>query len=287
MEASEIRVLIVDDETIFAKNMARILAKRGFHAEVASDGLEALETIRREAEFDVMLLDVRMPGMNGIQVLQHLRTLAPELEVIMLTGEATVENGIEAVRAGAFDYLPKPFEIDELVEKIRSASVLERIRKRPVLWPRSTAGEIILHAFQRLATENRLVEALAVFNSDRRKMAGETLFISDDQDVLKGSLTRHALVDAARKAHPEKHVIWEELRSHPEWLPDIPVSEVMGKQADAITAQTPLIAVARHLIENGIQSMPVVENGKIVGIVRRMDVLKYVEQEAEYEAHDS
>lgn len=284
MEASGMRVLIVDDETIFARNMARILAKRGFHAEVASNGREALETVGKQPDFDVMLLDVRMPGMNGIQVLQRLKTLAPELEVIILTGQATVENGIEAVRAGAFDYLPKPFEIDELIEKIRVAGVLERVRRRPVLWPRSTAGEVILHAFRRLTTEDRLVEALAVFNSDRKKMAGETLYISDAQDVLKGSLTRQALVDAARRAHPEKKITWEELRSHPEWLPDLPIDDIMNRQVFATSGQTPLSHVARHLIENGLQSMPVVDNGKIVGVVRRMDVLKYTEQEEDCEA---
>lgn len=279
MVASEGRVLIVDDETVFAQNIAKILSKRGFQTELAADGLNALAVIGGQAAFDVVLLDVRMPGLDGIQVLRRIRKMAPEVEVIVLTGQATVENGIEAVRAGAFDYLPKPFEINELVEKVQSARAAKRIRNRPILWPRCTAGDVILHAFVRLAANDRLSAALTLFNSDMRKMAGEMLYICDANGVLAGGVTRQVLTDAARKAHPGKSIIWEDLRNHPEWLPEVSIGEVMHGPVEAAAIQTPLMRIARHLIDNNYQSMPVTDGNRLVGIVRRLDVLKYIDQE--------
>lgn len=279
MVASEGRVLIVDDETVFAQNIAKILSKRGFQTELAADGLNALAVIGGQAAFDVVLLDVRMPGLDGIQVLRRIRKMAPEVEVIVLTGQATVENGIEAVRAGAFDYLPKPFEINELVEKVQSARAAKRIRNRPILWPRCTAGDVILHAFVRLAANDRLSAALTLFNSDMRKMAGEMLYICDANGVLAGGVTRQVLTDTARKAHPGKSIIWEDLRNHPEWLPEVSIGEVMHGPVEAAAIQTPLMRIARHLIDNNYQSMPVTDGNRLVGIVRRLDVLKYIDQE--------
>lgn len=278
MVTSPARVLVVDDEKEFAENLARLLRHRGFDAEAAHDGLAALDACKSRP-FNVVLLDVNMPGMDGIEVLRELKVFSPETEIIMLTGQATVETGIAAIHAGAFDYLIKPCEIEELTEKLKSLADLIQIRRHPVLWPRSKVGEVAMYSFKKLTTSDPLSKALELFNSDRRKMAGEIFFIVNEEGALCGTITQQALIDAACEAHPGANFTWEDLRKQPEWLPALTIGEKMAPQAAATEFDTPLMAVARLMIEERMRSMPVVENGRVVGIVRLRDVLKYLEPE--------
>jgi two-component system response regulator CpxR len=117
---SEIRVLVVDDEQEFVERLGKRLDRRGFAVSTAFRGEEAL-TLLREHEVDVVILDVVMPGMNGIQTLQELKSRHPLVEVVMLSGNATLEIAIEGMQNGAFDFLVKPAEIGDLVEKINKA----------------------------------------------------------------------------------------------------------------------------------------------------------------------
>ncbi len=116
----DIRVLLVDDEDDFRTTLAKRLRKRQLEVAEADSGRSAVNLLR-QGTFDVVVLDVRMPGMDGIETLQHLKTINPLVEVIMLTGHASVESGIEGMRLGAFDYLMKPCDINDLINKIRDA----------------------------------------------------------------------------------------------------------------------------------------------------------------------
>ncbi len=276
---SRARVLVVDDERDLAKNLASLLKRRQFDAETAFNGFEALDAVKDRGPFEIVLLDVNMPGMDGIEVLHKLKAMLPEVEVILLTGHATVEIGIEAIRAGAFDYLIKPCDIEDLTEKLRSATDLKQIRRHPVLWPRTTVGEVMLYAYQPLTTGDSLIKAFEVFNSDRRKMAGETLFIVDHENILQGTVTQQALVDATGAAHPGKSITWEDLREHPEWLPERQIGDIMGLQVTAAHPDMPLREAARMLVECRLQTLPVVDGIRVVGIVRLRDVLRYLESE--------
>ena len=113
-------VLLVDDETDFRQTLAKRLARRQLQVATAADGASALAHIA-QAEVDVVLLDVKMPGMDGIQVLREIKQRRPLVEVIMLTGHASVEVAIEGMGMGAFDYLMKPMDIDEIVIKLQDA----------------------------------------------------------------------------------------------------------------------------------------------------------------------
>jgi DNA-binding NtrC family response regulator len=113
-------VLLVDDETDFRQTLAKRLARRQLQVATAADGASALAHIA-QAEVDVVLLDVKMPGMDGIQVLREIKQRRPLVEVIMLTGHASVEVAIEGMGMGAFDYLMKPMDIDEIVFKLQDA----------------------------------------------------------------------------------------------------------------------------------------------------------------------
>jgi signal transduction histidine kinase len=115
-----IRILIVDDENGFRETLARRLEKRGAVIKQAGNGVEALASLAQEP-VDVVLLDVRMPGMDGLSVLERIRQEHPDTEVILITGNVSTQEGVAGIKAGAFDYLTKPIEIEHLIGKIRQA----------------------------------------------------------------------------------------------------------------------------------------------------------------------
>jgi DNA-binding NtrC family response regulator len=115
-----IKLLIVDDETRFLHAIAQRLTKRGFDVRTAENGEEAIQIARSE-KFDIALLDLRMPGMDGGEVLKILKAEHEFLEAIMLTGHGSLESAVELTRVGAFSYLPKPYELEKLIEVLRKA----------------------------------------------------------------------------------------------------------------------------------------------------------------------
>jgi len=114
------RVLIVDDEDDLRETMVKRLNARKIQTEGADSGIRALEVLK-DKDFDVIVLDVKMPGMDGIETLQHIKKLKPEIEVIMLTGHASVEFGLKGMQLGAFDYIMKPAPLNELLDTIGQA----------------------------------------------------------------------------------------------------------------------------------------------------------------------
>lgn len=115
------KVLLVDDEAPFVEALAKRLTKRNLGVVTAFSGLEALETLQKEPHIDVVVLDVKMPGMDGIEALQKIKSAYPLVEVVMLTGHATVESAIEGMKMGALDYLMKPCDMDVLIAKVTEA----------------------------------------------------------------------------------------------------------------------------------------------------------------------
>lgn len=116
----ELRVLLVDDEEEFVRTLAERLELRGVTVIVALDGSEAIDALERE-DVDVVVLDVRMPGMSGLDVLRHIKGTKPHIPVILLTGHGDTRDGIEGMKLGAFDYLMKPLDIDTLMERLSEA----------------------------------------------------------------------------------------------------------------------------------------------------------------------
>ena len=115
-------VMLVDDEVPFVEIMTKRLEKRSLQIISAYDGQEALEKLDKNRNVDVVILDVKMPGMDGIEALREIKKTHPLIEVIMLTGHATVETAIEGMRLGAYDYLMKPCEMDQLMLKVEEAT---------------------------------------------------------------------------------------------------------------------------------------------------------------------
>jgi DNA-binding NtrC family response regulator len=113
-------ILLVDDEVEFVSTLAERLELRGINARVAYDGESALKSVA-ENEPQVMVLDVMMPGMKGLDVLQRVKEAHPQTQVILLTGQGKTRDGIEGMRYGAFAYMMKPLDLDDLIQTLGEA----------------------------------------------------------------------------------------------------------------------------------------------------------------------
>jgi len=113
-------MMLVDDEERFLETTKKLLTRKGYDALTATSGSEALEKLMTE-NVHVVILDVKMPGMDGVDTLKAIKSRYPLVEVIMLTGHATVESAVDGLKSGATDYLMKPADLDELVKKAEEA----------------------------------------------------------------------------------------------------------------------------------------------------------------------
>ena len=130
------RVLIVDDEKEFLEVMEERISVRGMEVATSMSAKEALTKIENEP-FDAIIMDFQMPGMDGIDALKAIKEKKPELQIILLTGHASVKRGVEAIKEGALDFMEKPADVDELTEKIKEARankmiVVEKQNKKAV-----------------------------------------------------------------------------------------------------------------------------------------------------------
>ena len=116
------KVMLVDDEHHFLRAIERRLSRRNIRVITCSSGDQALLYLKEDSEVDVVVLDVKMPGMNGIETLKEIKKNFPVIEVIMLTGHATFESALEGMKLGAYDYLMKPCDLEELLTKIADAA---------------------------------------------------------------------------------------------------------------------------------------------------------------------
>jgi len=139
------RVLLVDDEVVFTENMTTLLTSRGYQIKAVNSGDSAIRALESD-DFDVVVLDLKMPGMDGMETLKEIKKLGLFTETLILTGHGAVDTALEAMKLGAYDYLTKPCEVDELVEKLegarskktqRSSKDMESKLKRVVESPRS------------------------------------------------------------------------------------------------------------------------------------------------------
>ncbi|MEE4264387.1 MAG: response regulator [Desulfobacteraceae bacterium] len=119
-------VMLVDDEAPFVETMTKRLGKRDLNVISAFSGQAALDTLENHPDVDVVILDVKMPGMDGIETLKKMKAAFPLIEVVMLTAHATVESAIEGMKFGAFDYLMKPCDMQQLMGKVNEASRKKR-----------------------------------------------------------------------------------------------------------------------------------------------------------------
>jgi len=114
------KILLVDDEVIFTRNLSKLLTIKGHRVKAVNSGDSAIQTLKEES-FDVIVLDIKMPGMDGIATLEEIRKLGLSTRTLVLTGHGTIDDALEVIRQGAYDYLTKPCDIDALISKIEEA----------------------------------------------------------------------------------------------------------------------------------------------------------------------
>jgi len=125
-------IMLVDDEAPFVKTTAKRLDMRNIETLSAFSGEECLKTLKTNQTLDVIVLDVKMPGIDGLETLKQIKNESPLIEVIMLTGNATIQAAIDGMKLGAYDFLMKPCDIDELVGKVEAATRKKRGHEKKI-----------------------------------------------------------------------------------------------------------------------------------------------------------
>ncbi len=129
-------VLLVDDEVSFVESFGERLELRDFEVSKAFSGQEALKVLDEIKNIEVVILDVKMPGMDGIETLAEIKSKNPLVEVMMLSGHADVESAIEGMKQGAFDYLLKPVDMDQIITKVNEAATKKRRHEEKIIQAR-------------------------------------------------------------------------------------------------------------------------------------------------------
>ena len=173
-------ILVVDDEQVFREPLCEILRGEGYHVQAAVDGITAIEALKK-SNFDLVLLDIRMPGMSGIEVLQVIEEIAPETKVILLTAHATVETAIEALRHGAHDYILKPASSHSIL-----ASVARALARRAEKQQRKVLLDQLESSLKRLKD----AEGITYTTEDQRKSLALTagvMFDVERREIWEGN----------------------------------------------------------------------------------------------------
>ena len=144
-------ILVVDDDAVIREGLRRVLGQEGYQVETQPNGRLALDRMQ-EASFALLITDLKMPGMSGLEVLQAVKVLQPEMPVILITGYAAIDNAVEVMRSGAADYLAKPFTNEEIVSKVRKALDARALLLDEIYLRRELSH---VHGFDRLVGESR------------------------------------------------------------------------------------------------------------------------------------
>jgi two-component system NtrC family sensor kinase len=188
-----IRLLLVDDEDDFRQTLAKRLTKKGIPPEQAESGETAMSILEKK-EMDVVLLDVKMPGMQGIEVLEHIKKKHPRTEVIFLTGHAATQDGVDGIKRGAFDYLSKPVEFEHLLSKIKQAydKVVREEEKR-------REAEFRKKMRQQMATSEKLASLGTLAAGVAHEINNPLAIINESAGWLKLILNRKEMAQMPRK----------------------------------------------------------------------------------------
>ncbi len=177
-----IRVLIVDDEEYIRLSLSELLSYIGFEVATAANGEDALKKLT-ENRFDIAFMDIKIPGMNGVELLGRVRKAYPDVSVIMMTGYATVENAVEAVKLGAYDFLRKPYDIEEIKVSINRLLEKKKLEEECKLWEealRNTLDELEKKVEERTAELSKANLLLKQEITERRQAEEEIRKLNEE-----------------------------------------------------------------------------------------------------------
>ena len=201
-------IMLVDDEVPFVETMAKRLGKRNIKTITAFSGEEGLEKLKTNQNLDVIILDVKMPGMDGIETLKELKTASPLTEVIMLSGNATIDSAINAMKLGAYDFLKKPCDIEELVNKVEEVSKKKQIHEQKMsdwkfFMEISTLKELMvpLAEYATVSEDANIFEAIQALEdsqkaSDPKRGRHRAVLVLDKENQVIGKLSQHDIIQA-------------------------------------------------------------------------------------------
>jgi DNA-binding NtrC family response regulator len=221
-------VLIVDDETIVLKSCARILTRARYTVQTCQTGQEALKCLRTE-RFDLVLTDLKMPEMSGMEFLEQVMELEPDMIVIMMTGYSTVETAVEAMKLGAYDYVSKPFKPEELIKTLENAFQKKQQEKHN-LYPRATAGEDREHYHELIGKSERMQEIYDLIKRVAPTQA--TVLIEGESGTGKELAARAIHAESPRK---DRRFVAADCSALPQ---DILESELFGHVKGSFTGAT-------------------------------------------------
>ncbi len=189
MNRSDFNILIIDDDEIARDVIVSLLSKEGFSVKSARDGIEGIATLKMN-NFDLVITDLKMPGADGIEVLKEAKRIDPKIAVVILTAYGTLDNALEAIRLGAFDYITKPFKLQELLFVVENAmKTAELIRENEELryMLRKTISDLnVINNVS--ASEHPEITVNLLERIARLKQLG--VLTADEVNVLKDKLLR-------------------------------------------------------------------------------------------------
>lgn len=289
--AGKIRVLMVDDEEQFRSTTSKILTRKGYATTMAGSGEEAIEILKKNPH-DVVILDIKMPGMDGHQTLAEIKKINADIPVIMLTGHGAMESARESLKGGAYDYLSKPCDIDLLAAKINDAysgvkkAVKEEKKAGDIMIPLETYTTVRLESTIRQAIE-RLRESYETCMSTGKLMetGHRSIVVLDGKGNPAGILSILDLIAAVRPAYlsaPKPSMadslqysamFWTGLfTSQARGLSKKRVSDIMSEAPPTIDEDANLMEVADMLFTLKARRVCVTREGKVVGIVREQEI---------------
>ncbi len=283
MEKDDIRLklLLVDDEAEFRRITSATLSRRGFIVSEAADGEAALESIGREKP-DVVLLDLKMPGMSGIELLQLIRESDPALPVIILTGHGDFESAVAGIKLEVVDFIQKPVDVDLLAERIRTLletgesyilrePEIAELMAPPSLYPRvfvdepmSSVLKTIRSAYSKPIPENYRwgqVRSALVYDRDD-KFLGIVRF----SDLLK------LIIPPFLQSSPYSTFFTGMFLAQCKVVGKLDIRSLVSEQI-FVEIDAPVMEAVHLLVENRLINIPVTEKGELVGILRARDII--------------
>lgn len=280
-EKNKPKLLLVDDEIDFRKATSDTLQRRGFDVTEAADGETAIELIRHERP-DVVLLDLKMPGLSGIETLQKIREIEPNLPVIILTGHGDFETAMAGIKLEIIDFIQKPVDIDLLGSRIRT--LLERGEEEPLREP--TIAEIMAppSLYPRVYIDEPLISVLKTIHSAYIKPIPEgsrfgqvrSTLVYDREENFVG-LVRFSdllklVVPSYLEDSPYASFFTGMLLAQCKIIGHANISSLVSKQV-FVDLDAPLMEAVHLLVEHKRINLPVIKNGKLVGIIRGRDII--------------
>ena len=291
------KVLMVDDEEQFRETTKKILNRRGFETILAGSGKEALQKL--EMNPDVVILDVKMPGMDGHQTLNEIKKIAPDIPVIFLTGHGSLPSAQEAYVSGAFDYLAKPCDIDLLTAKIVDAC--EQGKKEGVAQEKRVMDVMIaIEDYTTLNGDQTIRDAIMkiresftskISTSRIMETGHRSVFILDDKKAVIGILAIRDLLEAIMPGYLKapkpsmadsiqySPMFWRGMfRKEVRALANRRISEIMSPAPLTILGESNLMEASYKMLNNNARRLAVVYEGKLVGVIREQELFFELEK---------